>query len=396
MNQAITTNYASMHRASVITLIVGVIVSLVIHLGVGIGASGYFGQSRSGLLGSAIEIEPDADRTPPPNEELKLGMEDSKHATINWLGVIEDPQLGQAPIAEVEQAEFTPRVGNAPSTSSSEPSPEIIAQEPKTEPVDREPIEEPMTEPVEAPVDAVAQKPDSVPEQVELEPEHVLDETKPQILIEPEPEPEPAPEPEPPSESQAPVGPSLVSVEPTEASEPIDSEPVEEVMPVEAQQPADPSPSPTAQGRIGVLSDRESAATIIKRAKKVDAKQLNKPIVDKGLEITTVEPKFPASVRFTQLPRNPVLMIRFDATGRVSKVYFLRDGKRVFDTGALVVDEPLLNAVYQWRAKGKEIDALEMGNPESFIEISMRIIFHKDKDAGTKDDAGTKKDKDEP
>ena len=99
----------------------------------------------------------------------------------------------------------------------------------------------------------------------------------------------------------------------------------------------------------------------------------------KGIELTTVEPRFPASVRFRELPRNPVLIIRFDGHGRVSLVSFLTEGKRVYDTGVKGVDEPLINAVYQWRAKGKEIDALDPKDPESYIEIPMRITFRKER-----------------
>jgi len=128
-----------------------------------------------------------------------------------------------------------------------------------------------------------------------------------------------------------------------------------------------------------MVSNRESTASIIKRAIKVDAGALNKPIVGNGLEITTVEPKFPASVRFTQRPNNPVLLIRFDASGRVRKVQFLRDGRRLLDTGSEEVNEPLLSAVYKWRAKGKEIDALDSADPESSIEISMRILFNRER-----------------
>jgi len=123
---------------------------------------------------------------------------------------------------------------------------------------------------------------------------------------------------------------------------------------------------------------------MLKRAQNIDPKQLHKPIVGKGIEITTVEPRFPASVRFTELPRNPVLIIRFDGSGRVSKVYFLKEKRRIYDTGVRGVDEPLLSAVYQWRAKGKEIDALDPSlspdDPESYIEIPMRITFRKESD----------------
>jgi len=403
MTSATMPSSYAIHRASAMTLIVGLIVSLMIHLGIGLGASGYFASAwRSGdAIGDPIVLDPDLAQTAPPPEELALGMEDASRASIHWLGVVEDPVEGVAPIAEVEQAQFTEQLGNAPVTTASVPAQDpVVAVDPvpAIEPVEKL-IEEIEPDPTAEPDQGAP--PESVSEQIELEPAQI--EEAP-VVIAPQPEPveepsqaderEPEARPEPNPEEA--IGPSLVSVDPNEqeeeskepeptqeVAEPIEQpleQPLEEEQPpVEAQRPTVPSPSPSAAGRDGIVSDRESTASILKRAIKVDAKTLNKPIVGKGLEILTIEPKFPASVRFTQLPKNPVLLIRFDASGRVTKVRFLRDGRHVFDTGATVVDEPLLSAVYKWRAKGKEIDGLEAGNPDSTLEISMRILFHKER-----------------
>ena len=101
-----------------------------------------------------------------------------------------------------------------------------------------------------------------------------------------------------------------------------------------------------------------------------------------GLEIKPVEPRYPATVRFTQLPRNPILIIRFNAQGRVVFVDFIRDEekKKVYDTGSRAVDEPLLSAVYKWRASGEPLKKLDPDDPKSFIEISMKILFRDEKD----------------
>ena len=131
-------------------------------------------------------------------------------------------------------------------------------------------------------------------------------------------------------------------------------------------------------GTAGTESLKESAAAKIKKAIKVDGSKLHKPISAQGLEIITVEPKFPATVRFTELPKNPVVLIQFNGLGKVSRVEFLRDGRKVYDTGARSVDEPLVSALYQWKAKGKRIDELDPLDPKSVIEISMRITFRKD------------------
>lgn len=383
-------NYSRMHRASAGALAAGLILSMGIHLGVGIGASGYFSSlwRSTDSLSSPIEIEPGTMGAVLPPDPLRLGMEDASSASIHWLGVIEDPEVGEAAIAEVEQAQFTRRLGNAVETAAPEPSDVLVMQEPVVQESvpelvqEEQLVQEPVSqgtdsqEPVEVEEDKSA-PPEAAPETVDLEvePENsapILIETQPELIVEPAKAEEREPEMVETILEPEPIGPSLVSVDPNEQSQ----EPIEtETLP--AQSARVPAQKPADAGKEGIVSDRESAASIIQRAIKVDAKTLNKPIVGKGLEITTVEPKFPASVRFTQLPKNPVLLIRFDATGRVSKVRFLTEGRRVFDTGAKVVDQPLLSAVYQWRAKGKEIEALVLDDPESFIEISMNIIFNK-------------------
>ncbi len=395
-------------RVSWWVLGVGGCVSVLIHLGVGVGSGEYFSRSwmSADKDAASIEMADDDLGLIPLDEDLKLGMDEAQTASINWLGVVDDAVEGNAPVAEVEQAEFTTRLGNAEVTAGVEPGDVLTppdlrvveAVESVEKPIE-EPIEEPEVEVAEAEAVEVTRDEstaEQASEQVDLEIE-LVDEDVPEVVIQEAEVEEAADADEVVDEPviEEPVGPSLVSVEPVEV-EPGEVEPVEEVAdPVEkVDEPADvvepvdsvevPNPSgeasPAVAGKVGELTDRESSASIIKRAIKVNASKLNRPIVGKGLEISTVDPRFPASVRFTQLPRNPVLMIRFDNSGRVSKVGFLKEGLKVFDTGSSVVDEPLINAVYQWRAKGKEIDALDPEDAEAFIEISMRILFRKDED----------------
>lgn len=359
------------------TLIAGLCVSLAIHLGFGFGATEYFASvwDAADSAENPIELAPELAQLTLPKDQQRLGMREAQAASINWLGVIENPELGDAPIAQVEQAEFTRQIGNAPVAVSpqpqAEPTPAIEDQLPvqqPTQPLQQEPIS-PDERPDETPDEPQEKDPPQLPaepltEQIKLEPDP--NESAP-IIITPQPEPveDPAQEPEAIAPAEHPVGPELVSAEPKPESNP---------------SPSSQSAAPKVAGKEGVVSKKESAASIIKRAIKVNATKLNKPIVGKGLEIITVEPRFPASVRFTEMPRNPVLMIQFDATGRVSKAYFLKEGKRVYDTGARGVDEPLMNAIYQWRAKGKQIDALDPKDPDSVVEISMRITFRKERD----------------
>ncbi len=373
----------TMHGSSALVIGVCFVLSVLIHLGVGIGASNSISAALRTKQSpeSAIAIQ-ETPEQPLPEDKPTLGLDAAKAASINWLGVLEDPELSDAPIADVEQAEFATQVGDAPETTapitSQEPTPSVERTAEPPTPELQEPIEEPTPVPEPEPVQEPIQElpPPVHTEQIELEPEP--SEQAPVIVL-PQPELEPEPQ---------------LKPEPDPIAEPVDEQAVEETaqqpvdQPAEAEsttqptsqpQPAIESSIPATAGKDGILSEKESSASIIKRSEKISYKDLNKPIVGKGFEIITVNPKFPASVRFTELPNNPVLIIRFDGRGRVVKVSFLKEKKREFNTGVTSVDEPLVSAVYQWRAKGKQIEALTIGDPESYIEIPMRITFRTDR-----------------
>ncbi len=377
MSVAPAPSYGLTHRASATTLIVGVCVSLAIHLGLGYGASEYFASVWDGAdsVENPLEIAPEQAQLTLPKDQQQVGMRKAQAASINWLGVIENPELSNAPIAQVEQAEFTKQIGNTPVTISPEP---YAQSKPVIE--DQRPVQQPIQAPQQGPA-----SPDEIPnervsepttkqpaEQIKLEPDR--DDSAP-ITITPQFEPveDPPQEPEVIESVEHPAAPELASAAP-------EPEPESDAQTESNPSPSSQSAAPKVAGKEGVVSKKESAASIIKRAIKVDARSLHRPIVGKGLEIITVEPRFPASVRFTEMPRNPVLMIQFDARGRVSKAYFLKEGKRVYDTGTRGVDEPLMNAIYQWRAKGKQIEMLDPKDPDSVVEISMRITFRKERD----------------
>lgn len=373
-------------RGSAITLGVGVCLSLAVHLGVGLGASEYFASSTISKKHDdrAIAIEPERTDRVESREELRLGMEESKVASINWLGVVENPEVGDVPEAEVEQAEFTRQIGDSEVTTSPEPQVQVQPPEqPPEQPADLAAVLNPVQEVVDEVQAEVITEPikQALTEQIEIE----VETKESEALIEVQPEPVER------EQVEQEVVESVDSE--TEATKAVPSkelreEPVEiesketlerETKPDQAVEDSQ-KVTPRVAGKAGEQSEKESAASKIKRAMRVDGADLHKPIVGKGIELTTVEPRFPASVRFRELPRNPVLIIRFDGRGRVIKVSFLTEGRRVYDTGVKGVDEPLINAVYQWRAKGKEIEALDAKNPESFLEIPMRITFRKERE----------------
>ncbi|MFG0246276.1 MAG: hypothetical protein ACF8MF_09550 [Phycisphaerales bacterium JB052] len=368
--------------------------SVLVHVGSAVGAGAYLSQ-RQGLSfegQTRIDLPDMAPPTMPEEQPLMLGRQESRTASIAWLGVVRDAIEGDGQESQVEQAELTITEGERQEQSAQPaptvaPQPDVLPVEPQQaqpEVAETPPVAESQPEPVSEPEPEPEPEPETIepevhePEPIEAEspihedePEAVIDaseRTAPVVIPESQPErqPEPVvePEPEPETESE-----SESQAEPTEAQPELVTSP--------SLQPTLPTTSAKPQGKPGEVDDRESVASIIKRAKEVRARTLNRPLAGEGLEIKTVEPKFSATVRFTQLPRNPIVMIRFNAQGKVVKADFLRDEekRRVYDTGSKGVDEPLISAIYQWRASGKQIDALDPDDPDSTIEIAMKIIF---------------------
>ena len=124
---------------------------------------------------------------------------------------------------------------------------------------------------------------------------------------------------------------------------------------------------------------KESVATRIKKALEMDPHKANAPVVGKGLEIITVRPRYTSAVRLSAIPKNPVVVIWFDAAGKVRKAEFLRDGRIEYSSGVVGVDEPLLNAIYRWKAKGKQIDELDPADPESLVEVTIKIVYQRER-----------------
>ncbi len=406
-------------RASLAVLSAGLLVSAAINFGWVLGAGAYLGGgfARSGASGKPIELAEDAvEMTAPMPKEVPLGRRDAKQAAITWLGVVENPVEGDAPESEVEQAAFTTRAGDAARTATMSPGAALPPGATPTREADaqREAVEVTPPAPAWVPESRSPTLVDETP--VEAEPAPTQEIAAP-AAQDPRVLPPASIEHDAPArddewhatgvetETGLPIGPVLMSGTPervdgdADRAEPsrgaVDEVALREVMgpvrPIEAisaETGSDGAPVrvPATAGKAGAVSDRESTASKLKRALRVESKELNQPIAGQGLEIITVDPRFPASVRFTQLPRNPVVLIRFNATGKVAHVSFLRDEAtgRVYDTGSRAVDEPLLNAIYQWRAKGERLAKLDAADRESTLEISMKILFRED-ESGERD-----------
>ena len=165
------------------------------------------------------------------------------------------------------------------------------------------------------------------------------------------------PKSEPPAKDQARLALSPVPVEPASTSPAATS-----AAPGAAGSPA------TAGGdsRLpGTTSDAESTA--VSTQPLIDFKP-GMPLTGKGIRIRTVVPRFSTTTQLTAMPRNPVIVIRFNRAGRVVKAEF----EGLEGTGYSGIDEPLLDAVYRWTAVGEQLNRLPANSKET---ISFRIRY---------------------
>lgn len=88
----------------------------------------------------------------------------------------------------------------------------------------------------------------------------------------------------------------------------------------------------------------------------------------KGLKIITRRAVFTNTTLVTQAPRDTLIRIRFQRDGTVKKADFVDGGS----TGNPNIDEPIRNAVYRWRASGKDLDKLSANDT---LSVVVRITF---------------------
>ena len=397
--------------------------SLAIHVFLGVLlAVLWIGRGATGSSVSAPSETPEPWKTPEEDrDELRLGLENSRVASINWLGIdAPEPVEGVAPEAPVEQAAQTRVRGqqatpSAPAPEPSEPqtseSQPPQPQPPESQPPQAQPPQPDATEqtPPETPEPAEAEsrgdeRPETQPEPAarsasttdgapESSPEPVEAERAPGEVIVPEPAPddtadkpdadagppEPAPDPDPDPEP---------TPDPDPAPEPAD-EPSEDARP--ASSARDPQPEraePTTlgaeareplSGLDGIVTDREVVATAIERAIPADPQRRNAPVAGEGLEITTVMPRWSSTARMTGAPANPIVVLHFGADGSVKYADFLREKRRAYSSGSEWLDEPLISAMYRWRAEGERIDELDPEDPDDVVEVTIKVLFHSER-----------------
>ena len=317
-----------------------------------------------------------ASPTPP---KVDLGIERATATTMNWVGC-EENQKHVGPQSEVDQAalarapglpgdpsvpqQAAPPPPQAQPTQQPEPQPEpaTVAEMPvdvPTEPVTSSPV------PADVPAPAIA----DVPEPAAIGGPVVIDQA---IPAPPEPAaPALAPSEQPARETQ----PAKPSPQPTpEPSLKPNPETSPETAP-ETEPDAEPvEPKPAGGGGAespAEPSEKESDAAAIESA--IDV-VLGRPLAAEGLEIITRRPRFATTTLLTANPKSPVVLITFGRDGTVIQARFAIDDDKVLDSGNIDVDQPLLDAIYGWRAKGVAIDDLPVDD-QAGVTISIRIAW---------------------
>lgn len=377
----------------------------------------------------APQIQPE----PQPEEEpLRLGIERGREDRQAWQG-FEDETPHAARKSEVDQSAMSPQPGPGGETSQPLPPPSAPPVSPDPAPIVPSPA---MPLPAEAPAApspaspaspaAPAQPDPTPPDGLEAEPVPPLREPEPSATsanapdltsasdppspaaIEPEPSrldaSEEVPEPQTPApveQSPTPDAPAAIEVldEALEVSmdglrrvtaemSPRVSQawarlwnPPRSAASVGGASAVTPAPRLTAESReAGVPATSSGAAggggaPGEVSASETDAASREEPIVvrpgrvgaARGLEVVTARPRWSTTTLLTAVPRNVRVRVTFDRTGRVTSAEFLGEGSGYPD-----VDEPLLHAIYRWRASGERIARLQ---PDETLPLVFSVIL---------------------
>ena len=335
-------------RAS-ITLLAGLLLSLVLHVSILLPAmiKVMSSQPESPVVVRANFSSEDFE-TVPEEDSIQLGIDESTASSMTWIGY-EDYEEHIATLAEVDQAAFqtTP--------TGSEPTPNV-----------------PSEMPTETPQEAT-----EAPSPQESPPT-------------PDPQPDPATSPDPMDELQAWLeatheGEGPREGEPTQPdarAQAIEDmlEQLQQMMenPVETQQPqqtpkpesSDEAPPvqaspPQPAGQPGQQSDQESDATSTLDVT-MEQLTLGRPLASHGLQIKPRKPVFTTLTMLTAVPANPMAELRFRRDGKPARVRLLEG------SGDPRIDEAVLNSLYRWRAAGKKLRELEAGQT---IPVRIRIML---------------------
>lgn len=149
--------------------------------------------------------------------------------------------------------------------------------------------------------------------------------------------------------------------------------PAQETPASQASPSSNPTPSapavPATGGQSkqkGIRSDRESEAF---HKKVIDAPMRDGRVqAGRGLNIITRRADFTNTTLLTAPPRDTMVRISFQKTGTVKRAEFINGSQ----TGNPNVDDPLMNAIYRWRASGKDLHSL---GAEETLSVVVRVTF---------------------
>lgn len=350
-------------------------------------------QALSSLLGSpeerAAALRAEEERQDEPQEPLELlaGIDAGDPVRMTWIGYA-DYQKHLAQLSTVEQAAFTESVpGNDPDGNGSagpgEPAPapgtlptaaasaeaEPAATQP-TQPTPRADTEAEATT-VESGATETGPQPIDAPPTAEVEIDHP-----------------PALPSEGPRDASAPAGPAGTSLDepapqvqeqPNKESAPPEDPPEThpEVLPTAT--PANPATASAAQaGGSGTGGGTPGGVQAERSDREADARSIidvpretwinGRPLAARGVEIHTRKPVFPLLTRITTSPANPLCQIEFDRRGKPVRCRVLQSSGYASE-----IDEPVLDALYRWRATGRELDRLRESETATFrIRVLLR------------------------
>ena len=326
----------------------------------------------------ASAIEPPAPE--PEAEEPVLGIEESMAKTMNWIGY-DEYEEHLARLGETDQAEFIMR----PSGGGGAPPPTPVSP-PSTPPTD--PTEPNATAPEQEVVSAKPSLAEPTPpsEQAQI-PQAPLKADAEQIETQTAEKSNPdATEGDQPDERTPKKGATETEQEPAEKpteEAPKPKEPTEEPKEETPQEtppttPTPPTPKPETDpgkgpgkgaegdsGESGNAEDRESDATSV-----VDVPpelwKRGRPLSAQGVELQTKRPFIDTLTQISARFGNPVVEIKFNSKGRpVSAKILVSSGDRR-------LDEPILDSLYRWRAKGEKLSELK---GEDTFDVQLRFVL---------------------
>lgn len=289
--------------------------------------------AAAGVLATA-DASPDAgaelQRLRPPQEDrVRLGVERSDASTITWLG-FEEPTPHEAPEADLEQAAL-----------------DIARARRLADQLQRAAASAPRTTAAPAGVD--------LPE---------AEDRPADIVAGPE-----APQPQSPGEAE-------IQREQTGEEPPAETAQADQGRPVPEQPDSQPgqgesgeadaaeNAAPTPDDENTGAAEKDASARALKKPVKVNP---GRPVAAEGLDIRTVRPRWSHTTLLTSRPRSPVIRVYFNREGKVDRAVFERN------TGNRFVDQPLMNAVYAWTARGEALNDLTKEGEGSTLEIIFEI-----------------------